>query len=249
MFCALVSLSVSGYSIAELSVRQELQTSTELSLLGITTFTITFGAAPLLIAPLSEVYGRSYIYLASSFLFAIFFIPQALARNIETILICRFISGIAGSSAVSLVGGTLSDVWRGPDRGFPMSFFSFAAFGCESIPVRRLVQADVDRYSYLSYWIGSNHVRLPRSRERIPPHQLDHVCIKHVVCYRPHTHRRRDSWLGAPITESSQAKEGDWRRSICHKGRARERVIDTNDEDQPCKATEDVDKGTSSRTS
>ena len=148
MFCALVSLSVSAYSIAEASVREELDTSTELSLLGITTFTITFGAAPLLIAPLSEVYGRSYIYLASSLIFAIFFIPQALATNIETILITRFISGIAGSSAVSLVGGTLSDVWSARDRGFCMSIFSFAAFGCESIfLVRRLRLIDTDKFS------------------------------------------------------------------------------------------------------
>jgi len=158
MFCALVSLSVSAYSIAEASVREELDTSTELSLLGITTFTITFGAAPLLIAPLSEVYGRSYIYLASSLIFAIFFIPQALATNIETILITRFISGIAGSSAVSLVGGTLSDVWSARDRGFCMSIFSFAAFGCESIfLVRRHRLIDTDKFSVfqLPDWVQS----------------------------------------------------------------------------------------------
>lgn len=43
-------------------------------------------------------------------------------------LICRFLSGIAGSTAVSLVGGTLADVWRTEDRGFPMALFAFSAF-------------------------------------------------------------------------------------------------------------------------
>jgi hypothetical protein len=62
-------------------------------------------AAPLLLAPLSEVYGRNWIYLISAIVFALFFLPQALAQNIETILVSRFISGIAGSTAVSLVGG------------------------------------------------------------------------------------------------------------------------------------------------
>ncbi|GAA5972660.1 hypothetical protein JCM11641_002963 [Rhodosporidiobolus odoratus] len=128
-FCALVSLSVSGYSISENRVREELHTSKELAILGITLFTLTFGAAPLLLAPLSEVYGRNSIYLASAIVFALFFIPQALAQNIETVLVSRFISGIAGSTAVSLVGGTLADVWRGSERGLPMALFSFSAFG------------------------------------------------------------------------------------------------------------------------
>ncbi|GAA6020209.1 hypothetical protein JCM10207_004371 [Rhodosporidiobolus poonsookiae] len=128
MFCALVSLSVAAYSISETSIREELHTGRELATLGITLFTVTFGAAPLLLAPLSEVYGRNFIYLVSAIIFALFFIPQALAKNIETILVSRFISGIAGSTAVSLVGGTLADVWRGEDRGVPMALFSFSAF-------------------------------------------------------------------------------------------------------------------------
>ncbi|GAA5951045.1 hypothetical protein JCM3765_004662 [Sporobolomyces pararoseus] len=153
MFCALVSLSVSGYSIAVVSVREELHASKILSLLGITMFTVTFGAAPLLLAPLSEVYGRSHIYLISAFVFAVFFIPQALAKNIETILVTRFISGIAGSTAVSLVGGTLSDVWRGPDRGNPMSLFSWAAFGTTGLgPVMFGYLAQEKGFRYVN-WI------------------------------------------------------------------------------------------------
>ncbi|GAA5892117.1 hypothetical protein JCM6882_005699 [Rhodosporidiobolus microsporus] len=133
IFCALVSLSVSAYSISENQVRAELHTTRILAIMGITMFTITFGAAPLLLAPLSEVYGRNLIYLLSAIVFAVFFIPQALAQNIETVLISRFISGIAGSTAVSLVGGTLADVWRNEDRGTPMALFSFSAFGATGL--------------------------------------------------------------------------------------------------------------------
>jgi MFS family permease len=107
---------------------------------------LTLGqAAPLLLAPLSEVYGRNGIYLVSAIVFAILFIPQGLAQNITTILVTRFLSsvfrpkfpdnwltdtcsGIAGSTAVSLVGGTLADVWTGAERGLPMALFAFAAF-------------------------------------------------------------------------------------------------------------------------
>ena len=65
-------------------------------------FTLTFGAAPLILAPMSEVWGRMWIYIASAILFTIFQIPQALAPNIQTMLVARFISGIGGSSAIAL---------------------------------------------------------------------------------------------------------------------------------------------------
>ncbi|KAL8290241.1 hypothetical protein RQP46_003180 [Phenoliferia psychrophenolica] len=96
-------------------------------------FILTFGFAPLILAPLSEVFGRSWIYLGSAWVFCLFFIPQALATNLPTMLISRFISGIAGSTAVSLVGGSISDVWADHERGLPMALFSFAAFAATGL--------------------------------------------------------------------------------------------------------------------
>ena len=121
-------MSVSGYSIAVDSITEELQTSQELALAGISLFTLTFGWAPLILAPLSEVWGRRWICIGSAVLFWLLQIPQALARNIETVLIARFLSGIGGSTAISLVGGTLSDLFKNEDRGMPMAVFSFCAF-------------------------------------------------------------------------------------------------------------------------
>ncbi|KAI5480014.1 Major Facilitator Superfamily protein [Pseudohyphozyma bogoriensis] len=132
-FCTLVSATVSGYSIAAGSMETELHASRLLVTSGISLFTIMFGSAPLVLAPISEVYGRLGIYLLSSVLFTLLFIPQALAPNIEAILINRFLSGIFGSSAVSLVGGTLSDVWVTSERGLPMALFSYAAFAATGL--------------------------------------------------------------------------------------------------------------------
>lgn len=42
-FCSVVSISVSAYSIAAVSVENELHTSKELSLLGVTMYTLSFG--------------------------------------------------------------------------------------------------------------------------------------------------------------------------------------------------------------
>lgn len=58
----------------------------------------------------------------------IFVIPCAVAENIETLIICRLIDGIAFSAPMTLVGGTLADLWRNEERGVPMAAFSAAPF-------------------------------------------------------------------------------------------------------------------------
>jgi hypothetical protein len=36
----------------------------------------------------------------------------ALAQNLETISVCRFIVGCAGYTGSTMVGGTLADIWK-----------------------------------------------------------------------------------------------------------------------------------------
>lgn len=79
-------------------------------------------------APLSEVFGRRIIYASTLLLAVIFIIPCALAPNIQTLLICRAIDGIAFSAPMTLVGGTLADLWKTEERGVPMAAFSAAPF-------------------------------------------------------------------------------------------------------------------------
>jgi MFS family permease len=81
------------------------------------------------LAPVAEELGRNIMYLASAAIFAgpsslgspaeasiladdffalpVFIIPCALARNLETMLVARFIMGIAGSTGSTMVGGTM----------------------------------------------------------------------------------------------------------------------------------------------
>ena len=148
-----MSVTVSGYSIVVGSITEELHTSRELTLAGISLFALTFGSAPLILAPLSEVWGRRWVYLGSAVIFWLFQIPQALAPNIQTMLIARFITGIGGSTGVSLVGGTLSDLFKNEDRGMPMAAFSFAAFGATGLgPIMFGYVAQVKGFR-LSFWI------------------------------------------------------------------------------------------------
>ncbi|KAH8917397.1 MFS general substrate transporter [Atractiella rhizophila] len=127
-FCGIVSISVSGYAIGLGTLQNELGVNHELANLGITVFTITFGVGGLVLAPLSETFGRNMIYISSAFLFSICFLPQALAQDIATLLVFRTLGGIGASTGVALSAGTLADVWDAKDRSLPMGLFSFSAF-------------------------------------------------------------------------------------------------------------------------
>jgi MFS family permease len=79
-------------------------------------------------APLSEILGRRIVYASTLLLAVIFIIPCARAPNIQTLLVCRAIDGIAFSAPMTLVGGTLADLWKTEERGVPMAAFSAAPF-------------------------------------------------------------------------------------------------------------------------
>jgi multidrug resistance protein len=79
-------------------------------------------------APLSEIFGRRIVYASTLLVAVVFIIPCAVAKNISTLLVCRAIDGIAFSAPMTLVGGTLADLWRAEERGVPMAAFSAAPF-------------------------------------------------------------------------------------------------------------------------
>lgn len=60
--------------------------------------------------------------------FAIFQIPVAVAQNLETIMLARFLAGTFGSAPLAIIGGALADFWGPVERGFALGLFSGATF-------------------------------------------------------------------------------------------------------------------------
>lgn len=60
---------------------------------------------------------------------AVFIIPCAVAKNIQTLLISRFFCGIFASAPLTLAGGTISDIWDNEERGFAIALFAAAPYG------------------------------------------------------------------------------------------------------------------------
>ena len=73
------------------------------------------GIGPLILAPLSETFGRRVLYLTCFTCFTLLQIPSALTPNIETLIVVRTLSGFFGSVGIANGGGTISDMC-GPEE-------------------------------------------------------------------------------------------------------------------------------------
>lgn len=72
--------------------------TTEQKIIGATTgFVVMLGVGPLLLAPLSETFGRRKLYLICFSIFSLLQIPTALSPNYQTLILCRAFAGFFGS--------------------------------------------------------------------------------------------------------------------------------------------------------
>jgi MFS transporter, DHA1 family, multidrug resistance protein len=83
-----------------------------------------FAVGPMLFGPLSELYGRKRPLFTGYALFVIFQIPVGVAQNVETILICRFLGGVASSGPLSIAGGYFADFFDPVRRGLALAILS-----------------------------------------------------------------------------------------------------------------------------
>ncbi|GAA6037269.1 hypothetical protein JCM8097_008654 [Rhodosporidiobolus ruineniae] len=123
-----VAFASSVYSGGAESFLVAFDVSYEIIILGVSLFVLGFAVGPLLWAPFSEQFGRRAVFIPTYFLFAVFHIPCALAKNIETLLICRFLAGFWGSAPLTNSGGIISDLFSASERALAMSLFALAPF-------------------------------------------------------------------------------------------------------------------------
>lgn len=79
---------------------------------------------PLLVAPLSELYGRLPLYHICNVIFLAFTLACSASTGTGMFLVLRFIAGCAGSAPLTIGGGTIADVTTPSQRGVAMGLFS-----------------------------------------------------------------------------------------------------------------------------
>ncbi|KAH9862034.1 hypothetical protein IAQ61_010236 [Plenodomus lingam] len=89
----------------------------------VSVFVLGFAVGPLLIAPLSEMYGRLPMYHACNLLFVIFTVAAAVSNSMAQFIIFRFLMGCWGGGPMVLGGGTIADLIPHRHRGTAMGIW------------------------------------------------------------------------------------------------------------------------------
>lgn len=99
-------------------------TNTELGSLVVSIYLLGFAAGPLLIAPLSELYGRTPLYHVCNAAFAVITVGCAKAPSLNAEIGLRFLQGCAGSAPLAIGGGTITDLIPQERRGKYMGIYA-----------------------------------------------------------------------------------------------------------------------------
>ncbi|OJJ04318.1 hypothetical protein ASPVEDRAFT_136148 [Aspergillus versicolor CBS 583.65] len=123
-----VTCASSIYTTTYAQITEEFHISRIVATLGLSFFIWGLGFGPLVLAPLSEFYGRRPIYICSLLLFLIWLVPCAVAQNVQTLIIGRLFSGLAGSAFLSVAGGTVADLFARNELAAPMMVYTASPF-------------------------------------------------------------------------------------------------------------------------
>ncbi|KAI6251304.1 hypothetical protein HI914_00010 [Erysiphe necator] len=116
------------FSTAISTVSNQYNVSFEVGILGLSLFVLGFAFGPMFWAPMSELKGRRLIIVWSGLGFSIFQIGTAVAKDIQTILLCRFWGGIFGAAPLAVVGAVFVDIFDNRTRGIAIAIFSMVVF-------------------------------------------------------------------------------------------------------------------------
>lgn len=96
----------------------------ELASFVVSVYLLGFAFGPLFLAPLSELYGRLYIYHTCNVFFVVFNIACAVSNSLESLIGFRLLAGIAGSAPLTIGAGSMADMIRQERRGAAMAIWA-----------------------------------------------------------------------------------------------------------------------------
>ncbi|KAI1734863.1 major facilitator superfamily domain-containing protein [Xylaria scruposa] len=120
----LVPLSSAIVAPATGQVMAEFNTTSDLlEAFVVSVFVLALAFGPLIWAPLSEIYGRLYIYHGTNLGFILFTVACALAPSLSSLIGFRFVAGFFGSCIIANGAGSFTDMMPPQRRGVFMSLY------------------------------------------------------------------------------------------------------------------------------
>ncbi|KAJ5456499.1 hypothetical protein N7530_011773 [Penicillium desertorum] len=113
LLCFLISFGLAIYSPSHESAQEDFHTTTTLALLPFTLYVYGLAFGPAVSAPLSETFGRRFIYVFVTPIALLFILGASFAKNLATLAVCRLLAGLTISAPLAVGAGTIMDMWTG----------------------------------------------------------------------------------------------------------------------------------------
>ncbi|ODV88684.1 hypothetical protein CANCADRAFT_127309 [Tortispora caseinolytica NRRL Y-17796] len=109
-------------------IAEEFHVGRVVAVLTVALYVVGFATGPVIWAPLSELYGRKLPLVFCALTFNCFIFGAATAKDLQTLMICRFFAGFFGACPIAVVGAAFSDVFNNHQRGYSTIVFAAAVF-------------------------------------------------------------------------------------------------------------------------
>ncbi|KAH7912905.1 MFS polyamine transporter [Hygrophoropsis aurantiaca] len=109
-------------------ISSEFGVSREVAYLLVSVCMAGYVVGPLLFGPGSEVYGRRPVFIVAMAMYTLFHLGQALAQDMTTLLVTRFIGSMFAVAPLTNCGGVIADIWGPAQRGVATGFFMHSVF-------------------------------------------------------------------------------------------------------------------------
>ncbi|KAL8706973.1 MAG: hypothetical protein Q9201_000021 [Fulgogasparrea decipioides] len=96
----------------------------ELASFVVSVYVLGYAFGPMVLAPLSELYGRLPVYHVCNVMFVIFTVACAVSSNLNMLIAWRFFEGLFGSAPLTIGGGTIADMIVQEKRGGMMAIWA-----------------------------------------------------------------------------------------------------------------------------
>ncbi|KAL6450010.1 FLU1 Major facilitator superfamily multidrug transporter FLU1 [Candida maltosa Xu316] len=135
-YCATVGLCALSVSIGSAMFSQSIEEITEIyhvgwsvAALSTSLYVLGFAAGPIFYGPLSELFGRKFVLIPSSFGYICFSFLVGSAKDLQTILICRFFAGFIGAAPMVVSAAIMADLFDYRSRGTAIVVYAMMIFG------------------------------------------------------------------------------------------------------------------------
>ncbi|KAJ8095155.1 hypothetical protein PM082_010377 [Marasmius tenuissimus] len=124
--------SMMAPGLPNVAAKYHIQNETVLALT-LSVFLISFAIGPLILAPLSEMYGRTWILHWGNIFSLAFNLGCAFSPNTTTLIVFRFLTGFSGAAPIAIGGGSVGDLFAERERALAMSLYTLGPLFAPSL--------------------------------------------------------------------------------------------------------------------